>query len=111
MKEERPGVLMPRYQVIDPTGEGFFQVIDTSKRTGPTPRKIVDDNGIEIEIQVYGGKTIVVASFTPYCAAAEFEAAALADRLNQAQAPPAWPPPQPPVPWWKQKLRRLAEGL
>jgi hypothetical protein len=90
---------MPRYEVIDPTGEGFFQVIDTSKRTGPTPRKILNDDGIEIEIQVYGGKTIVVASFTPYCAAAEFEAAALADRLNQARpllpyTSIAWPPPQ-----------------
>ena len=79
---------MPRYQVIDPTGEGFFQVADVSNQSAPFKKPILNDDGIEIEIEACQPidrskpMVLVVASFTPYCACAEFEAASLCDRLN-----------------------------
>jgi hypothetical protein len=79
---------MPRYEVIDPTGEGFYQLIDTKDRTGPF-------NAIDAEghaITKYGGKTYTLAVFSRYCKNAGAEAQALANKLNRT------PPPQAPEP-------------
>ena len=78
---------MARYEVIDPTGQNFWQVIDTIGRTGPFSKRILNDDGIEVELQVYKGYTWVVASFTPYMPRPEREARELADRLNADPMP------------------------
>jgi hypothetical protein len=65
-----------RYQVQDPTGQGFPQVVDTSEWL------------YRWEWQwrlarIQAGPTYVVASFTRYCPDAQAHAEALRDRLNE----------------------------
>jgi hypothetical protein len=80
-----------RYIAIDPTGEGFFQVIDIAQRTGPFKKKIQDDTGTQVEVDTWGGQTFTVASFSKYLTKcgiqAEAEANTLAMKLNGAGAP------------------------
>jgi len=96
---------MPRYEVMDPTGEGFPQVVDVSNRSEPFKKTILNDAGIETEIEVCVPinrrlpMVRVVASFTPYMPNPYEEAKALCDRLNQGE-------PSPTVP--QMKLRRIA---
>ena len=73
---------MPRYDIEDPTGQGFWQVVDTKDRTGPWSEVV---EGKEIK-HAYGGKTWVCAIFTDYLTKAgrdaQVEARTLATRLN-----------------------------
>ena len=57
-----------RYQVEDPTGQGFWQVVDTSERPG---------------------KTYVVATFSKYLDGAKEQAEAMAQRLTDSER--HWP--------------------
>ncbi len=69
---------MKRYQIIDPTGQGFPQVIDTSKWFWRWTWRW----RWPFLIRLQAGQTYVVASFTRYCPYAQAHAEALADRLN-----------------------------
>jgi len=73
---------MPRYDIEDPTGQGFWQVVDTKDRTGPWTEVV---EGKEIP-HPYGGKTWVAAIFTDYLTKAgrdaQIEARTLATKLN-----------------------------
>lgn len=83
----------PRFQTQDPTKQGYFEVIDTSERTGPWEE--TDESGKVIKHE-YGGQTYMLALYTPMLEEAtdgrikaEAEANALASQLNATPAPPA----------------------
>jgi len=82
---------MPRYDIEDPTGQGFWQVVDTKDRTGPWTEVV---EGKEIK-HPYGGKTWVCAIFTDYLTKAgrdaQVEARTLATKLNTGVALPVTP--------------------
>jgi hypothetical protein len=82
---------MPRYEVSDPTQEGFWTVTDVKDRIGPFPLTIKNDEGEPVTIQQFKGQTYTVAVFTPYLTKlgiqAEAEANTLARKLNAAPAP------------------------
>ena len=79
-----------RYEVIDPTGEGFWQVVDISNRE-PHKKTILNEDGQNVEIHCYTRKdpskplVRVVASYTPYMPEAWEEAHNLCHRLNGGQ--------------------------
>ena len=94
-----------RFEVEDPTQQGFWQVIDTHYRTGPWKEtyqvQVSDPITGDVKGQPktidhpYGGRTYVVAVFSAYLTEAgidaENEARKLANKLN---AMPPSPPPQ-----------------
>ena len=82
---------MPRYEAIDPTQQGYWQVMDNKDRTGPSLTEVEKD-GKTVKIQTYRGQTYGLAVFTPALTkagiSAEHEARVLAEKMERMPSTP-----------------------